>query len=68
MELRHLRYFVAVAEELSFRKVLAVCPVRRLGICSKVQFGLDTTGPVPTLSHIPHGLRSVGLPLKCVIN
>ena len=44
MELRHLRYFVAVAEELSFTRAAAVLHVAQSAVSAQVRLLEDSVG------------------------
>ena len=44
MEIRHLRYFVAVAEELSFTRAAAVLHVAQSAVSAQIRFLEDSVG------------------------
>ena len=44
MEFRHLRYFVAVAEELSFTRAAAVLHVAQSAVSAQIRFLEDSVG------------------------
>jgi DNA-binding transcriptional LysR family regulator len=44
MEFRHLRYFVAVAEELSFTRAAAMLHVAQSAVSAQIRFLEDSVG------------------------